>query len=178
MGDSAVKMVRGASFLVFDTSISALIGIIAFAFITRLITKTEMGIMAVLLMVTSTCQLTCTLGLPNAATKFISESLGKDDLDSAAGVTNRVLRINLLMSFTISLLCFVFAEYLSEFLFGSIQYTNIIQLLSINIFFASLLPGLTGVLLGFKRLREIGLFGVIRDGITWNCLRMAHCKRI
>jgi len=161
VGDSAVRMARGASFLVFDTSISALIGIIAFAFVTRLITKTEMGIMAVLLMVTSTCQLACTLGLPNAATKFISESLGKDDLDSAAGVTNQVLRINLLMSFTISLLCFVLAEYLSEFLFGSIQYTNIIQLLSVNIFFASLLPGLTGVLLGLKRLREIGLFGVI-----------------
>ncbi|MCW4042123.1 MAG: oligosaccharide flippase family protein, partial [Candidatus Bathyarchaeota archaeon] len=122
MGDSAVRMARGASFLVFDTSTSALIGIIAFAFVTRLITKTEMGIMAVLLMVTSTCQLACTLGLPNAATKFISGSIGKDDLDSVAGITNQVLRINLLMSFTISLLCFVLAKYLSEFLFGSIQY--------------------------------------------------------
>ncbi len=155
MGDSALRMVRGASFLVFDTSISALIGIIAFAFITRLITKTEMGIMAVLLMVTSTCQLACTLGLPNAATKFISESLGKDNHDSAAGITKQVLRINLLMSFTISLLCFVMSEYLSELLFGSIQYTNVIQLLSINIFFASLLSGLTGLLLGLKRFREI-----------------------
>ncbi|WP_455370098.1 oligosaccharide flippase family protein, partial [[Eubacterium] cellulosolvens] len=57
--------------------------------------------------------------------------------------------------------CFVLSEHLSKLLFGSIQYTNTIQLLSVNIFFASLLPGLTGVLLGLKRLREIGLFGVI-----------------
>ena len=161
VSDSAVRMARGASFLVFDTSLSAFIGIIAFAFITRLITKTEMGIMAVLLMVTSTCQLACTLGLPNAATKFISESLGKNDHDSAAGITSRVLKINLLMSFMISLLCLILADYLSELLFGSIQYSNIIQILSVNIFFASLLPGLTGVLLGLKRLREVGLFGVI-----------------
>ncbi|WP_455278641.1 oligosaccharide flippase family protein [[Eubacterium] cellulosolvens] len=161
MADSAVRMARGASFLVFNSSIRALIGIIAFAFVTRLITKAEMGIMAVLLMITSTCQLACTLGLPNAATKFISESLGKDELDFAGGIANQVLRINLLMSFTISLLCFVLSEYLSKFLFGSIEYTNIIQFLSLNIFFASLLPGLTGILLGLKRLREIGIFGAI-----------------
>lgn len=160
MADSVVKMVRGASFLVFDTSLSALVGLVAFAFISRLINKTEMGVMAVLLMVSSTCQLLSTLGLPSASTRFISESMGKGDAKTASAIASQTLSLNFLAASVLALLCFGLSGILSSFLLGAAHYEFLFQALAFNIVFVSLLPGLTGVLLGMKRLRELAVFGI------------------
>jgi O-antigen/teichoic acid export membrane protein len=157
--DSAVRMARGASFLVFDTSFSALVGIVAFALISRLLTKNDMGVMTVLLMLTSTCQLVSTLGLPSASTKFIAEFLGREDTNTASAVASQILKVNSATAAFMSMLCFGLSEALSELLLGTTQYTLIFQVLALNIFFSSLLPGLTGVLLGLKRLRDLAVFG-------------------
>ncbi len=158
MTDSAVRMVRGASFLVFDTSFSAMIGIVAFALISRLITKIDMGVMTVLLMLTSTCQLVSTLGLPSASTKFIAESLGREDTNTASAVTSQILKVNFATAAFMSVLCFGLSEALSKLLLGTTQYRLIFQVLAVNIFFTSLLLGLTGMLLGLKRLRALAVF--------------------
>lgn len=161
MSDSATKMVRGASLLVFDTSFSSLVGIAAFALVSRLITQTEMGIMTVLLMVTSTSQLASTLGLPNASTKFIAESMGRGDVKTASAIAVQVLKVNIATASIMALLCFSLSEIFSVHLLGNTQYRFLFQVLALNVLFSSLLPGLTGILLGLKRLRELALFGVV-----------------
>ncbi len=161
MADSTVKIARGASFLVFNTSFGALIGVAAFALISRLITKTEMGIMTTLLMVTSTCQLASTLGLPNASTKFIAESMGKEDVELASAISSEVLRVNVFAASIMAVFCLGLSEVFSTVLLGSAQYVLLFQVLALNIFFASLLPGFTGVLLGLKRLRDVAAFGLV-----------------
>lgn len=161
MPDSAVKILRGASFLVFDTSVSALVGILAFALISRLITMTEMGIMTVLLMVTSTCQLISTMGLSSASTKFIAEAMGQGDVKTASAVASKVLKVALATSSVMALMCFVFSEDLSRLLLGTPQHQILFQVLAANIFFSGLLPLLTGILLGLKQLRSLAVFGLI-----------------
>lgn len=161
MPDSAVKILRGASFLVFDTSVSALVGILAFALISRLITRTEMGIMTVLLMVTSTCQLISTMGLSSASTKFIAEAMGQGDVKTACAVASKVLKVALAFSSVMALMCFVSSEDLSRLLLGTPQHQILFQVLAANIFFSGLLPLLTGILLGLKQLRSLAVFGLI-----------------
>ena len=160
MADSAVRIVRGASFLVFDTSFSALIGLVAFAFVSRLITRTEMGVMAVLLMVSSTCQLLSTLGLPSASTRYIAEFMVRGDSKTASAIASQTLSVNFIVASALATLCFGFSGILSSFLLGTAHYGLLFQALTFNIIFASLLPGLTGVLLGLKKLRELAVFGV------------------
>jgi len=161
LADSTVKMIRGASFLVFDTSFSALVGLVAFAFISRLITRTEMGVMAVLLMVSSTCQLLSTLGLPSASTRFIAEFMGKGDTKTSSAIASQALSVNFVVASVLALLCFGLSGILSSFLLGTVGYQLLFQALAFNIVFVSLLPGLTGILLGLKRLRELAVFGIV-----------------
>jgi len=159
--ESTVRIARGASLLVFNTSFSALFGVVAFALISRLLTKTDMGVMTTLLMVTSTCQLASTFGLPNASTKFIAESMVRGDVETASAISSEVLRVNALAASVLALFCFGFSETLSVILLGSTQHVLLFQFLALNIFFASILPGFAGVLLGLKRLRDLAVFGLI-----------------
>ncbi|MEM3004572.1 MAG: oligosaccharide flippase family protein [Candidatus Bathyarchaeia archaeon] len=160
MADSSVNIMRGASLLVLDTSLSALVGVIAFALISRLISRSEMGVMTALLLLTSTLQLVSSLGLPSAATKFISEAAAAEDTAAAAAVASHAIKTTLVAAFASSTLCFASSGVLSSLLLGTARHYQLFQVLALNIFFASLIPILTGILLGLKRLREIAIFGV------------------
>jgi O-antigen/teichoic acid export membrane protein len=151
---------RGASLLVLDTSFSALIGIIAFALISRLISRSEMGVMTVLLLLSSTLQLVSSMGLPNAATKFIAEAVAAENFAGAAAVASQVIKTTLAAASISSTSCFAFSGILSNLLLGGVQHNLLFQILAVNVFFASLIPALTGILLGLKRLREIATLGV------------------
>ncbi|MBS7623012.1 oligosaccharide flippase family protein [Candidatus Bathyarchaeota archaeon] len=161
MADSSVNIMRGASLLVLETSFSAFIGIFAFALISRLISRSEMGMMTVLLLLSSTLQLVSSLGLPNAATKFIAEAIAVKNIAAAAAVASKVIKTTLAAASISSTLCFAFSGILSDLLLGTSQHYLLFQVLALNIFFASLVPVLTGVLLGMKCLREIAIFGVV-----------------
>lgn len=72
-----VRVARGSAYLVAQSLISTLIGALAFAFVARIITQEEMGIVVALTLTASAAQIISDLGFSRGLTKFVAEDRGK-----------------------------------------------------------------------------------------------------
>jgi O-antigen/teichoic acid export membrane protein len=152
---SAVQVARGASYLWMQTLITTLIGIVAFAFIARLISTSQMGLLAILSLVLSLAQLVAPLALPSAIARFVAEELAQGRRQNAAAVLYQSTKISVTLAAIIAAACFLFASPLSTAL--STQ-PIIFQLLALDIFLsAGLIPTLANGLVGAQRFRDYSL---------------------
>lgn len=159
---SAVYVARGASYLAIQNMATTSILIVAFALIARLISQAEMGILATLTLVVGICQLIANLGLPNTATKFIAEHMGKNDHRNASSIFYQTLKVSLSLSVALALFCFIFADSISLHLLRTTAYARLFQVLALDIVFAAgIFPVLTNSLLGLQKIREIATFNII-----------------
>jgi O-antigen/teichoic acid export membrane protein len=60
-----------------QTFATTLGGVVSFAFLARLISTSQMGILAILSLILSLAQLIAPLALPNAITRFVAEELAR-----------------------------------------------------------------------------------------------------
>ena len=83
---TAVQVARGSSYLLLQSIATNLMMAVSFSLLARFITPSEMGGMAVLLMVIGASQVIVCFGVPSSVTKFIAGSMTKNDRVAAAGV--------------------------------------------------------------------------------------------
>ncbi|MGA2626645.1 MAG: oligosaccharide flippase family protein [Candidatus Bathyarchaeia archaeon] len=161
---SAVAVSRGASYLTIQTIITSVAQALAFAILARLITPTEVGILAILSLIIALAQSLNGGAFSQAATTFIGE-LASDSREAASAVFYQSLRVTLLFSIPISVFVFVAAPSIASLLLGSVAQAGLFRVLAVDLLvFSGALPVAIGTLLGMKRFKEaatIGSAGII-----------------
>ena len=66
--------------------------IVSFAILARLISTKEMGIYAILVLISATCQTFATLSLDQAVTQAVAENFSRGTVSAAAGAFHQALR--------------------------------------------------------------------------------------
>src|SRR6266480_1894722 len=89
--------------------------------------------------------------LPLAATRFISRSIVAGDTQAAAGVARVTLRLSLALAVPVVALAVLFSPYLSGFLRGATDPTNLLLVTFIASFFLDLTLLYTAFFLGVGR---------------------------
>jgi O-antigen/teichoic acid export membrane protein len=153
----AIAVARGSAYLLLRNIVNAAVSIGAFAFIARLISRQEMGEVAVLLLVTAVAQLVSGLGLAPAVTKFVSSFDATREHDEMRYAAYTCLMINGLATSVIVATMFFSGEALGVLLFGDSSKASLFRLLTLEIAAVSVTPILTSVLLGLRCFKEIAL---------------------
>jgi len=152
---TAARIAKGSVYLTLQSILSTLIAVSGFAFMARMITPEEMGVIAGLTLLTSLAALISDFGLNTSIPKHVSELRGKGENISNIVVSATSFR-TLVCLITASTL-FVIAPNLSEILFKTNVYAYMIRLLSIDAALLSINPLFNSVLLGAGKLRAIAV---------------------
>jgi len=147
---SGVRVARGASLLLVQGVASSLVGVVYFAVVARLLNVADLGRLSALGLVSSLFLTAGTLALPSAIVKNVSEHVGGGGLDEARGVFRSAIRLGVGLATACSILCFAASRPLASYLLGADEYTVLLNLLSLDVFLAVLLPFFSGGLQGLQ----------------------------
>jgi O-antigen/teichoic acid export membrane protein len=142
---------RGTAYL---TSQQVLLYVTYFVFyvlLARILNKTEVGEVAILSLVQALLTGLISGSLPLAATRFISRAIVAGDTQAAAGVARVTLRLSLTLALPVVGLAIVFSPYLSGFLSGATDPTNLLLVTFIASFFLDLMLLYTAFFIGVGR---------------------------
>jgi PST family polysaccharide transporter len=162
---TAARIAKGSIYLTLKSILSTLIAVSGFAFMARIITQEEMGVIAGVTLLTSLVVLVSDFGLSSSIAKHVSELKGKGQDISSVVVSSIAFRIPICIVLASSL--FIFASEISTILFKSTIYVSAIGLLSIDAILLSLIQLLDNVLLGAGRLKSIAVFSIASILIRW-----------
>jgi O-antigen/teichoic acid export membrane protein len=136
--------------------------VVSFSILARLITPLEMGGMAVLLMVVGASRVVACIGMPSSVTRFMAESMARNDRARAAGVFYQAIRTNLILSSLVGMAVFLSAGHLSSWLLGTSERAILFQILAFDIVVAAgLLPTLNSAMLGLQKIREMSAVNIV-----------------
>lgn len=144
---------------------------------TNALTQADIGSLSILLFLSSVIPLITGLALPTALTKFVSEKMGKNQLEEAASVQKTVTKTVLTLSiigFTIAVL---FSNQLSQYLLGSSTYMHLIILVLIYTFVMSIIGLCNSTLQSlylFGRMATVMLIFIIISRTTAVALAMLN----
>jgi len=156
---SAVHVARGVSFMLIQTLAANLIQLVAFAIIARLISTTQMGLLAILSLILALIELVAPLSLQSAIVKFVAEELAQGRKGKAAAVFYQSTKISLTLSGIMALACYMLASQLSAMLSAE---PLIFQLLAVDVFLtAGLSQTLGSALIGAHKFREYSIAGIV-----------------
>jgi len=172
----AVRVAWGASHLWVQTLATSLIQMVAFAFIARLISTTEMGLLTILSLVLAVAQLIAPLSLPSAIIRFVSEELVQGRTHSASGVVYQSTGISMIVSAVMATACFMFSSQLSAAFSAE---PTIFQLVAVDILIAAgLTRTLANALVGAQRFREYSFvtiaYTAVRQALIITFLILFH----
>jgi O-antigen/teichoic acid export membrane protein len=172
----AVEVARGVSYLWMQIFATNLTGVVGFAFLARLISTNQMGMLAILSLILSLAQLIAPLALPNAITRFVAEELARGRRPNAADVIYQSTVISVALAAMIAVACFLFSSRISAALSTK---PMVFQLLAVDIFVtAGVNQTLGNGLLGAQRFRGysvIGVaYGVVRQTLILILLFLFH----
>jgi len=97
---------------------------------TNALTPTDLGVLSILSFLTSTFSLFTMLSLPTALTKFVSESLGRDQRKEAAAIQKTVSRAIFILSMAGFLIIALSSEMISRYFWGTPTYMPLIILMA------------------------------------------------
>jgi O-antigen/teichoic acid export membrane protein len=140
--------------------------IVSFAILARLISTKEMGVYAILLLISSTCQTFVTLSVDQAVTKFVAENFSRGTKFAAAGAFYQALRTTLIIAAPVACLIYYEAPFLAVHLLGGVSYAVLFQVLAVDVLFsAGAQPVIAAGLLGLQMFRQYAAVNLIFGGI-------------
>ena len=155
----AMRVAKGSTYLVTQMFIASGVRVVAFAFIARILTQTEMGIAVALTLTSTVAQVLSDLGFSRALSKYIAEYRGRNADYSP------FLSVGLLMKvITAIFLALVFAlaaPQISQLLLKSGDYAFLFRSLSIYVLFFCFNMTTRNLLLGLNRIREIATIDML-----------------
>jgi O-antigen/teichoic acid export membrane protein len=159
-----------------QTLATTTVGVVTFAFIARLISTSQMGLLAILSLILSLAQLIAPLALPNAITRFVAEELAQGQKPNAADVIYQSTAISVALAAIMAVACFMFSSQISAALSTE---PVVFQLLSVDIFVtAGFNQTLGSALLGAQRFRDYSIigvaYGVVRQTLILTLLFLFH----
>jgi len=159
-----------------QTLATTVVGVVAFAFIARLISTSQMGLLAILSLILGLAQMIAPLALPNAIIKFVAEELAQGRKPNAAAVIYQSTLISVALAAIMAVACFLFSSQISAALSTE---PIVFQLLAFDIFVtAGLNQTLGSTLLGAQRFRDYSMilvtYGVVRQTLILTLLFLFH----
>jgi len=161
----AYKVAVGSIHLTLQNVLSTLIGVLGLAFLARMITQEEMGIVAALSLLISLVHMSSDFGLSASLAKFVSELTGKGE-DVSTHVLS-CLSFRLLISSLAAFIVFLFSRSISAALFETDFYSDLIGLSALDSIFLSVTSILNSAFWGSGKLRDIALYGVSSTAVRW-----------
>lgn len=155
----AMRVAKGSTYLVTQMFIATGVRVVAFAFIARILTQTEMGITVALTLTSTVAQAFSDLGFGRALAKYIAEYRGKKadySLFLSAGLT-----MKLVTAIFLALVFALAAPQISQLLLKSGDYAFLFRLLSIYVLFFCFNITTKNLLLGLNRIREIAIIDMM-----------------
>lgn len=156
-----MAVARGASYRMLDSIGSTIVSILAFAIIARLLTRADMGVMAVLLLVSVGIQVLAAFGVGSASTRFIAQFEASNDHEKTQHVAYEALRISALLVSIFTGIVYAFADSFSQFLFGNLSNAILLKLLTLQIIGASVSNSFTNILTGLKKFKELSILSLV-----------------
>lgn len=143
--------------------------LVFYVLLARILNRTEVGEVAVLSLVQAVLTGLISGSLPLAATRFISRSIVAGNTQAAAGVAKVTMRLSLSLATPVVFLAILFSPYLSGFLRGAADPTNLLLVTFIASFFLDLMLLYTAFFIGVGRyaqtLYQNGLFVPLSRGL-------------
>ncbi|HUK51023.1 MAG TPA: oligosaccharide flippase family protein [Terriglobales bacterium] len=164
--DQRVQLTRGASYLMVQNLGASAVAVVAFAVLARLISTKDMGILAILQLVSATC-LAFGTWFPQSVTKYVAENFSRGFKNVAASAFYQALSANLIFCIPVAIGIYVGAPFLADHLLGNRLYMPLFRVFAFDVFFfEGMLPILTAALLGLRMFRETAIVGVVVGGFA------------
>jgi O-antigen/teichoic acid export membrane protein len=161
---SAVAVSRGASYLTIQTVITSVAQVLSFAVLARIITPADVGILAILSLITALSQAINGSAFQQASMKYIGE-YAESNVSNAVGVFYQTFRVSVVISLPVAGFIFMGSGFLARVLLGSLSQAPLFRLLAVDVLvYAGVLPVANGAVLGarrFKESAEIGTAGAV-----------------
>jgi O-antigen/teichoic acid export membrane protein len=156
---SAVEVSRGASYLTIQTVVTSAAQVLSFAILARILTPSEVGVLAVISLITALSAAINGSVFQQAIMKYVGE-WNRLDEGFAAGVFYQTLRVSLLISLPIAGFVFLESKLLAQVLLGSLLQAPLFRVLAVDVLvYAGVLPVAIGAVLGAKRFKEAAAIG-------------------
>jgi len=166
---SAVAVSRGASYLTMQFAITTLAQVVSFAVLARIVTPSEIGILAILSLTTSLCQSINGSAFQQASIKYIGEFAGTRD-ELARGVFYQTLRLSFIIAIPLAAIIFVGSGQIAQRLIGSATEAGLFKVVAVDVLaYSGLLPVTVGAVLGMKRFKAAATIGAA-GAILRQCL--------
>ncbi|MCD6488219.1 MAG: polysaccharide biosynthesis protein [Desulfurococcales archaeon] len=162
------RVAWGSIYLSLRTVLTTVIGVLGFSVMARYISQSDMGVYTALTLLASSVQLISGFGFPSAIVKFVSELIGRGEDYSPYVLSALTLRFALTLA--LSLILIIFSGNLSQFLFKSYIYTDLIILVLIDSIITSISTILNNFLWGYGSLAFISIVGVASTLIRWSTI--------
>jgi O-antigen/teichoic acid export membrane protein len=155
----AVVVSRGASYLSIQTVATSVAQVVSFAILARIITPSEVGILAVLSLVTALSQAINGAAFQAAVMKYVGEYRGANE-ELAAGVFYLTLQVSLILSIPLAAFIFLESGSLAHVLLGTTTEEGLFRVLAVDVLvYSGALPVAMGAVLGAKRFKAAAAIG-------------------
>ena len=164
-GLSIASVAVGSIYLVVQNVVSTVIGVLGYAFMARLVTQEEMGVVAGVTLLHSLVQVLVDFGLNTSIARFVSESIGRK-----TGYAKHVfsaLIFRLLVSIAVFILILSSSTIVSQVFFGSPGYSSLLAIVAVDMTLVSIASLLNGILLGTGRLKTMAFFNTASVAARW-----------
>lgn len=162
---SITSVTVGSLYLTLQNLLSIIVSVLGYAYMARIISPEEMGIVASITMLCSFIQTGVDLGMSSSIAKFVSEDIGKG-LDYSKHVVSALI-LKFILTLAVTLQVIVFSPYLSEILFKTPNYSETLMFASFDAALISLSSLMNSILLGSGRLKRMAIYGISSTVIRW-----------
>lgn len=158
---SGIAVSRGASYLTIQTVVTSIAQVLSFAVLARIITPSEVGILAILSLITALSQAINGSAFQQASMKYIGQYAGTNPSD-AVGVFYQTFRLCMVISLPIAGFIFIGSGFLARALLGTVSQAQLFRVLAVDVLIvAGALPVANGAVLGAKRFKESATIGAV-----------------
>jgi len=156
-----VEVARGATYTIANSVVNSVVSVVAFAFIARLISRDDMGGLAVLVVVVNFTQIIAGLGVGAAATRFVAFFQGKGEEENMRRVAYESVLINALATITIGIIVYFAAPSLAAYVLNPTWGLAWFQLLTLEIGAVGLGSSFQSVLVGLKKFKQLAVVSAV-----------------
>jgi O-antigen/teichoic acid export membrane protein len=149
--------------------VSAISSIVFFVVIARLLPDIdELGILVGLQTTISMFVLLSSMGVPFAATRFISTYIGSNQKEKASKLYPLVFFLGIALSAIFSGSLFIFSPQLSEVMFHNVKYAELVQIAALDVFFLAIANSCVSLLDSAMEFNKIARISIITSILKYS----------
>ena len=145
--------------------LSTVIGAVGLAFLARIITQEDMGVLAVLSLLLAAIQIISGFGIPQALAKYVAELKGREEDFSAYFLSTLTFKIS--SALVICLIVYSISGSVSSIILKSMSFSDLVRLAVLDAFISAFIPVFNSLLLGAGLLRRMALCSIFSAIARW-----------